>query len=71
MCVRIRAVIIEDEALTAQYLAELLDDTCQVEAVGSVTESKAGLRFCARLRPDAVLSTSICLAKTVFCWRRN
>jgi AraC family transcriptional regulator len=28
MCVRIRAVIIEDEALTAQYLAELLDGTC-------------------------------------------
>ena len=46
--------IIEDEALTAQCLAELLDDTCQVEAVGSATESKAGLRLCAGLRPDAV-----------------
>jgi DNA-binding NarL/FixJ family response regulator len=53
MCVRIRAVIIEDEALTAQYLAELLDDTCQVEAVGSATESKAGCVFapgCGRTR---------------------
>ena len=39
MWIQIRAVIIEDEPLTAQYLAEPLDDTCQVEAVGSVTES--------------------------------
>ena len=30
MWIRIRAVIIEDEPLAAQYLAELLDDTCQV-----------------------------------------
>jgi hypothetical protein len=54
ICVRIRAVVVEDEPLTAQYLAEPLDDTCQVEAVGSATESKAGLRLCAELRPDAV-----------------
>ena len=54
MWIRIRAVIIEDEPLTAQYLAELLDDTCQVEAVGSATESKAGLRLCAELRLNAV-----------------
>jgi len=31
MWIRIRAVIIEDEPLAAQYLAALLDDTCQVE----------------------------------------
>jgi hypothetical protein len=30
MWIRIRAVIIEDEPLAAQYLAALLDDTCQV-----------------------------------------
>src|SRR5271170_4190552 len=54
MWVRIRAVIIEDEPLAAQYLARLLDDTCQVEVVGSATESEAGLRLCAELRPDAV-----------------
>src|ERR1700738_600894 len=47
-------VIIEDEPVAAQYLAELLDDTCQVEVVGSATESEAGLRLCAELRPDAV-----------------
>jgi hypothetical protein len=29
MWIRIRAVIIEDEPLAAQYLAALLDDTCQ------------------------------------------
>jgi two-component system, LytTR family, response regulator len=51
---RIRAVIIEDEPLAAQYLAALLDDTCQVEVVGSATESEAALRLCAELRPDAV-----------------
>lgn len=51
MWIRIRAVIIEDEPLAAQYLALLLDNTCQVEVVGSATESEAGLRLCAELRP--------------------
>src|ERR1700724_92905 len=55
MWIRIRAFIIEDEALATQYLAALLDDTCQVEVVGSATESEAGLRLCAEPRPDAVL----------------
>jgi two-component system, LytTR family, response regulator len=54
MWIRIRAVIIEDEPLAAEYLAALLDDTYQVEVVGSATESEAGLRLCAELRPDAV-----------------
>ena len=54
MWIRIRAVIIEDEPLAAEYLAALLDDTCQVEVVGSATESEGGLRLCADLRPDAV-----------------
>jgi two-component system, LytTR family, response regulator LytT len=54
MWIRIRAVIIEDEPLAAQYLAALLDDTCQVEVVGSAAESEVGLRLCAELRPDAV-----------------
>jgi DNA-binding LytR/AlgR family response regulator len=54
MWIRIRAVIIEDEPLAAKYLAALLDDTCQVEVVGSAAESEAGMRLCAELRPDAV-----------------
>jgi DNA-binding LytR/AlgR family response regulator len=54
MWIRIRAVIVEDEPLAAQYLATLLDDTCQVDVVGSATESEAGLRLCAELRPDVV-----------------
>jgi DNA-binding LytR/AlgR family response regulator len=54
MWIRIRAVIIEDEPLAAQYLAALLDDTCQVEVVGSAAESEAGLSLCAEMRPDAV-----------------
>jgi DNA-binding LytR/AlgR family response regulator len=40
--------------LSAQYLAELLDDTCQVEIIGSATENEAALRLCAELRPEAV-----------------
>jgi DNA-binding LytR/AlgR family response regulator len=51
---RIRAVIIEDEPLAAQYLAALLGDTYQVEVVSSATTSDDGLRLCAELRPDAV-----------------
>src|SRR5215467_7855744 len=54
MWIRIRAVIIEDEPLAAQYLAALLDETCQVEVVGTATESETGLQLCAELRPDAV-----------------
>jgi DNA-binding LytR/AlgR family response regulator len=53
MWIRIRAVIIEDEPLAAEYLAALLDDTYQVEVVGTATESEAGLRLFAELRPDA------------------
>jgi DNA-binding LytR/AlgR family response regulator len=54
MWIGIRAVIIEDEPLAAQYLADLLDDTCQVEVVGTATESETGLQLCVELRPDAV-----------------
>jgi two-component system, LytTR family, response regulator LytT len=54
MWIRIRTVIIEDEPLAAEYLAALLDDTCQVEVVGTAAECEAGLRVCAELRPDAV-----------------
>src|SRR5258708_38686370 len=54
MWIRIRAGIIEDEPLAAGYLAALLDDTCQVDVIGSATESEAGMRLCAELRPDAV-----------------
>src|ERR1700737_2687163 len=54
MWVRIRAVIVEDEPLAAEYLVTLLDDTWQVEVIGTATDSEAGLRLCAELRPDAV-----------------
>src|ERR1700730_13301705 len=54
MWIRIRAVIIEDEALASQYLAKLLDETCQVEECGAATERESGLRLCAELRPDVV-----------------
>jgi two-component system response regulator LytT len=54
MWIRIRAVIVEDELLAAEYLATLLDDTWQVEVVATATDSESGLRLCAELRPDAV-----------------
>ena len=54
MWIRIRAVTIENDPLAAQYLAALLEDSCQVEVVGSAIENEAGLRLCAELRPDAV-----------------
>ena len=59
MWIRIRAVII-DEPLAAEHLAKLLDETYQVEVVGSAADSEAGLDLCAKLRPDAVfLETSL------------
>jgi two-component system, LytTR family, response regulator LytT len=54
MWIRIRVVIVEDEPLAAEYLTVLLDETCQVEVVGTAIESDSGLRLCADLRPDAV-----------------
>ena len=54
MWIPIRAVIIEDEPLAAQYLAALLDDTFQVEVVDTAADSESGLRLCAELRPDVV-----------------
>jgi two-component system, LytTR family, response regulator LytT len=54
MWIRIRAVIVEDEPLAAQYLATLLEDTCQVEVVATAADSESGLHLCAELRPDAV-----------------
>jgi two-component system, LytTR family, response regulator len=54
MWIRIRAVIVEDEPLAAEYLATLLDDTYQVEVIATATESETGLQLCAELRPDAV-----------------
>jgi two-component system response regulator LytT len=54
MWIRIRAVIVEDEPLASEYLAALLDETYQVEVVGTAGDSEAGLRLCAELRPDAV-----------------
>src|ERR1700740_2736020 len=53
MWIRIRAVIIEDEPLAAQYLATLLEETYQVEVVGTASDSETGLQMCADLRPDA------------------
>src|ERR1700737_805817 len=54
MWIRIRAVIVEDEPLAAEYLATLLDDTYQVEVIATATDSETGLQLCAELRPDAV-----------------
>ena len=51
---RIRAFIVEDEPLAGNYLATLLDDTCQVEVIATAADSEDGLRLCAELRPDAV-----------------
>ncbi len=50
----IRTVIIEDEPLAAQHLATLLDDTWQVEFIGTAADGAAGLRLCTELHPNAV-----------------
>jgi DNA-binding LytR/AlgR family response regulator len=50
----IRTVVIEDEPVAAQRMATLLDDTWQMEVIGTATDGAEGLRLCAHLRPDAV-----------------
>ncbi len=54
MWIRIRALIVEDEPLAAEYLATLLDETLQVEVIATAADSETALRLCAELRPDAV-----------------
>ncbi|MBE7157056.1 MAG: response regulator transcription factor [Rhodospirillales bacterium] len=49
----IRAVIVEDEPLAAQYLATLLDETWQVMVVGTASNAQTALTLCAEQRPDA------------------
>ena len=50
----IRAVVIEDDLRAAEHLATLLEDTWQVEVVGTGTNCAASLNLCTALRPDAV-----------------
>jgi DNA-binding LytR/AlgR family response regulator len=52
--VMIRTVVIEEEPSAAQHLVTLLDETWQVEVIGTATDRVAGLRLCAQMRPDAV-----------------
>lgn len=49
----IRAVVVEDEPLAAQYLRALLHETGKVEVVGTAQEGNFGLQLCAEQRPDA------------------
>jgi DNA-binding LytR/AlgR family response regulator len=50
----IRVIVIEDQLPAAQHLGTLLEDTWQVEVIGTTTESGSCLHLCAELRPDAV-----------------
>jgi two-component system response regulator LytT len=49
----IRAIIVEDEPLAAQYLRSLLTETGQVEVVGMARDGHSGLHLCADQTPDA------------------
>jgi two-component system response regulator LytT len=50
----IRTVVVEEDPLADQHLVTLLDETRQIEVIGTATDRLAGLRLCAQLRPDAV-----------------
>ena len=65
MWIRIRAVIIEDEPLAAQYLAALLDDTCQVEVVDTAADSE-DCAFAPSYGRMSSFWISICRVETVF-----
>ena len=54
MGTRITAIIIEPEQIAAKHLEALLNETCQVEVVGTATGGEAGIRLCHELRPEAV-----------------
>jgi len=46
--------MIEAEQFAAKHLGALLDETCQVEVVGTATHGETGMRLCRELRPEAV-----------------
>jgi len=46
--------MIEAEQFAAKHLGALLDETCQVEIVGTATHGETGMRLCRELRPEAV-----------------
>ncbi len=48
----IRALIVEDEPLAAQYLATLLDETCRVQVVGVAHDAETALALGVERRPD-------------------
>jgi DNA-binding LytR/AlgR family response regulator len=50
----IRAVVIENRPLEGQQLATLLEDTWQVEVIGTTTDSATGLRLSTESNPDAI-----------------
>ena len=54
MGTRITALIIEPEQTAAKHLEALLDETCQVEVVGTAKSAETGIRLCQELRPEAV-----------------
>ena len=51
---RITALIIEPEKTAAKHLETLLDETCQIEVVGTANRGETGIRLCKELRPEAV-----------------
>jgi two-component system response regulator LytT len=56
----IRAVVIAEEALSAQQMASLVDDTRQVKVIGTASNGLEGLRLCNQLLPEAVfLDTNV------------
>ena len=46
--------MIEAEQFAAKHLGALLDETCQVEIVGTATHGETAMRLCRELRPEAV-----------------
>jgi DNA-binding LytR/AlgR family response regulator len=46
--------MIEAEQFAAKHLGALLDETCQVDVVGTATHGDTGIRLCRELRPEAV-----------------
>jgi len=46
--------MIEAEQFAAKQLGALLDETCQVEIVGTATHGETAMRLCRELRPEAV-----------------
>jgi two-component system response regulator DegU len=53
---KIRVVVAEDEAMTRELLARLIDMEADIEVIGQASNGKQAVSLCRKLMPDVLLT---------------